>query len=72
MSEVDYNDVQGLLRFGFGKMKEATYALLRVRNAAAARAWLRSAPVTSAEAMAPPPSTALQVAFTAAGLTSLG
>ncbi|MGZ5021785.1 MAG: Dyp-type peroxidase [Chthoniobacterales bacterium] len=72
MSEVDYSDVQGLLRFGFGKMKEATYALLRVRNAAAARAWLRSAPVTSAEAMAPPPSTALQVAFTAAGLTSLG
>src|SRR5262249_33263103 len=38
----------------------------------AARAWLRSAPVTSAITMSPPPSTALQVAFTADGLTNLG
>ena len=72
MTPVDYNDVQGLVRFGFGKMTEASYALLRIRNASAARAWLRNAPITSAVAMNPPPSTALQVAFTADGLTSLG
>ncbi len=72
MTPVDYSDVQGLVRFGFGKMTEASYALLRIRNTAAARAWLRSAPITSAVAMNPPPSTALQVAFTADGLTSLG
>ena len=29
---VDYADVQGLVRFGYGKMKEASYALLRVRR----------------------------------------
>ena len=70
-SEIDYCDVQGLVRFGYGRMKGASYALLRVRNVAAARAWLRSAHITSAEALKLPPSTALQVAFTASGLRAL-
>ncbi len=52
-NELDYGDVQGLVRFGYGKMKEASYVHLRVRDAAAARAWLRDAPVTSAVAMTP-------------------
>jgi len=71
-SEVDYGDVQGLVRFGYGKMKEASYVHLRVKDGTAARAWLRNAPVTSAVAMTRPPSTAMQVAFTAAGLEALG
>jgi deferrochelatase/peroxidase EfeB len=71
-SQVDYGDVQGLVRFGYGKMKEASYVHLRVKDVAAARAWLRNAPVTSAVAMTPPPPTAMQVAFTAAGLEALG
>ncbi len=68
----DYSDVQGLLRFGYGRLIKATYALLRVKNAAAARAWLRTAPVSNAMMMNPPPATALQVAFTAPGLRALG
>ncbi|MEO8439729.1 MAG: peroxidase [Spartobacteria bacterium] len=71
-SEVDYGDVQGLVRFGYGKMVEASYALLRVRNPAAARAWLRAASVSSGVAMDPPPTTALQIAFTAYGLAQIG
>lgn len=71
-SELDYGDMQGLVRFGYGKMKEASYALLRVRDATAARSWLRTANVTSAATMNPPPSTAMQVAFTAPGLEALG
>jgi deferrochelatase/peroxidase EfeB len=71
-NKFDYADVQGLVRFGYGKMKGASYALLRVKDATAARAWLRAAGITTAEAMNPPPSTALQVAFTAAGLKALG
>jgi deferrochelatase/peroxidase EfeB len=70
--ELDYGDVQGLVRFGYKRMTEAAYLLLRVRDAAAARAWLRSAPVTSATTLDPPPTTALQVAFTASGLKALG
>jgi Dyp-type peroxidase family len=71
-SAVDYADVQGLVRFGYRKMTQAAYVLVRVKSASAARAWLRSAPVTSAVTMNPPPQTALHVAFTSAGLKALG
>jgi deferrochelatase/peroxidase EfeB len=70
-SSVDYSDVQGLVRFGFAKMTEACFFLLQIRNAAAARAWLRNAPVTTAVEMNPPPRTALQIAFTRQGLQEL-
>ena len=70
--DLDYADVQGLVRYGYGRMKKARYELLRVKDLAAARAWLRSAKITSAVAMEPPPKTALQVAFTAPGLRKLG
>jgi deferrochelatase/peroxidase EfeB len=72
MSEVDYADVQGLLRFGYGHMTSASYALVRVKSATAAKAWLRSAPVTTALAQKPPPKTAMNIAFTAPGLQALG
>lgn len=71
-SMVDYADVQGLVRFGYGRMTSASYALVRVKNVAAAKAWLRAAPVTNAAEKKPPPTTALQIAFTAPGLTQLG
>jgi Dyp-type peroxidase family len=71
-SMVDYADVQGLVRFGYGRMTSASYALVRVKNVAAAKAWLRAAPVTNAVEQKPPPSAALQIAFTAPGLAKLG
>ena len=71
-AELEYQDVQGLVRFGFGKMTRAAYVLARIKNPTAARSWLRSAPITSAEAMSPPPSVAMQVAFTADGLAAMG
>ena len=72
MSPVDYADVQGLLRFGYGRMTNASYMLVRVKNADAAKAWLRLAPVTTAVAQKPPPKTAMNIAFTAPGLRALG
>src|ERR1700746_3234913 len=72
MSQVDYADVQGLLRFGYGQMTSASYTLVRIKNAHAAKTWLRSAPVTSAVALKPPPKTAMNIAFTAPGLRALG
>src|SRR4029453_10666614 len=72
MSEVDYADVQGLVRFGYGHMTSASYALVRVKNRDAAKAWLRSASVTTAVTQKPPPKTALNIAFTAPGLGALG
>lgn len=70
-SLIDFRDVQGLVRFGYGHHKEACYLLLRIRDAAAARTWCGTAPVATAEVQANPPSTALQVAFTYAGLRRL-
>ena len=72
MSRVDYADVQGLVRFGYGHLRGASYVLVRVKNIDAAKAWLRSAPVTTAVAQKPPPTTAMNIAFTAPGLRALG
>jgi deferrochelatase/peroxidase EfeB len=71
-NSVDESDIQGLVRFGHAHMTEACYLLLRIRDAAAARAWIASAPVTTAVKSPGKPATALQVAFTAAGLRALG
>ena len=68
---IDFSDVQGLLRFAYKHHTEGAFALLRVRNRAAARAWLAAAPVGTA-ARGPLPPTVLQVAFTAPGLQALG
>ena len=70
--QVDFGDVQGVVRFGYKRLTEATYALVRVKGLAAAKAWLRTAPVASASLKEPPPSSALQIAFTASGLETLG
>jgi deferrochelatase/peroxidase EfeB len=72
VNPVDARDVQGLAAFGYGKLLEARYLLLRIRDAQAARAWIASAPVSTSEYRDPPPATALQIAFTPAGLRALG
>ena len=69
---VDYGDLQGLVRFGHGKLTEACFFLLEVADRDAACRWLQNAPVTSAEKADPRPTTALQVAFTWQGLQALG
>lgn len=71
-SLVDFADVQGLVRFAYKNLAKACYALVRIRNVPAARAWLRSVPVSNAVKLDSPPTTALQVAFTAEGLRELG
>jgi deferrochelatase/peroxidase EfeB len=71
-TSVDPKDVQGLVRFGYGKLTEARYLLLRIRDAAAARAWCAAAEVSTAEYRDPPPPVALHVAFTAQGLRRMG
>jgi hypothetical protein len=71
-SEVDFADVQGLVRFGYGRLRAASYALARIKSVEAARSWLRSAPVANAMERKPGPTTALQVAFTVEGLRELG
>jgi Dyp-type peroxidase family len=70
-TQIDFGDVQGLVRFGYKRLTEARYALVRVKSVPAAKAWLRAAPVASASVKEPPPSSALHIAFTASGLETL-
>lgn len=72
VTPVDFSDVQGLLRFGYRSLTEASFLLLRIRDAAAARRWLATAPVANAVEQATAPSTALHLAFTHEGLAALG
>ncbi len=68
---VELDDMQGLVRFGYKHLTEACFFLLRVKDPAAARAWLAQAPITRAVKVDPLPQTALQVAFTSEGLRAL-
>jgi Dyp-type peroxidase family len=69
---VEFRDIQGLVRFAYNKLTEASFLLLKISNATAARAWLQSAPISTAEELSLPPLTALQVAFTREGLQAIG
>ena len=69
---VDFSDIQGIVRFGYGSLTEASFFLLRIREAEAARAWLATAPISTAVECKTAPNTAMQVAFTADGLRALG
>src|SRR6185312_9373045 len=73
---VDRDDIQGLLRSGYGHHLEACFLLLRIRDREAARAWLVGAPVTSAAMVERPagplPETVLQLALSSEGLRALG
>jgi deferrochelatase/peroxidase EfeB len=69
---VEFDDVQGLLRFAYKHHTEASFLLLRIRDPAAARSWIAQAPVTNAMALEHPPSTVLQLAFSYEGLRALG
>jgi len=71
---VELEDIQGLVRFAYGHLKQACFLLLRVKEQKqdAARAWLAQLPVTSAVDASPAPARALQVALTCEGLRALG
>src|SRR5664279_1240755 len=69
---VDFRDIQGLVRFGYNALTEASFLLLKIREVTAARAWLKTAPISTAEELSRPPLTALQIAFTREGLQAIG
>ncbi|EPX77146.1 Dyp-type peroxidase [Litoreibacter arenae] len=68
MTKVDFDDMQGLVRFGHGRLVEAEFLLLKVADRNAARAWLFDAPIASAATQSTLPDSALQIAFSAEGL----
>jgi Dyp-type peroxidase family len=79
----DYDDIQGILSSGFGRLEEACFLLLRVADQTEAKAWLAAVVeehgdeklpyrVTHAGHLESYQKQALQIAFTAQGLRKLG
>ncbi len=73
-TEFEFDDVQGIVHFAHAHMVETCFLLLKIRDTALAKQWLAQAPVTTAvkSPQRSRPETALQIAFTAAGLQKLG
>lgn len=66
-------DIQAIVDRGFGSLAGASYLLVRVSDGPAARAWLRTLPVTSvADAKGTRLDRVVQLAFSAPGLEALG
>lgn len=72
MGEPAWDDIQGIVRFGHGRLNEARFLLLEVKSAELACNWLEHCPVTNAAKADPLPDFAMQVAFTSSGLLALG
>ena len=70
----ELDDIQALVRSGFGSLGAARYILLRVAQADRARAWLGTlAPTRASQVGGTEEITrVLQIAFTCAGLQQLG
>ena len=71
-ASIEFEDIQGIVRFGHGKLRSAAFLLLTIREPHLAKQWLAKAPVTTAATHAPQPERALQIAFTSRGLSKLG
>src|SRR6185369_14753736 len=69
---VEFDDIQGLVRFGYKHHTEAAFLLLCVRDRDAARRWLATVPVSTAATIEPPPEIAIQVALSAEGMRAIG
>ncbi len=70
--QMEFEDVQGIVRFAYNHLKRAGFLLLQVKNREAAREWLKTAPVTNAVKLVPPPKRTLQIALSSQGLGALG
>ena len=71
-SKITFDDLQGLLRYGHGALKDSCFLLLNIADADAAKQWLETAPFSNAVKTKEPAVTALQIAFSVQGLRELG
>jgi Dyp-type peroxidase family len=69
---VPLDDVQGIILRGYELLDEATFLLLTIDDAAAARTWLRNIVGRLTSARAKPDQEAINLAFTYRGLLKLG
>lgn len=68
----EFDDIQGLVKTGYGPLKAAAYRLLWVEDAAAARAWLQTFRPTTMGDLQTRVTDARHLALSAPGLRALG
>lgn len=71
-SDCNFDDMQGLLNFGYRSLTDTCFLLLNVNDIEAAKQWLANLPVSNAVPATPGPDKAVQIAFSAAGLRQFG
>lgn len=69
---LETSDIQGLLVAGYRRLRAARYLLLRVEDSVMVKTWLADLAARITNASAPVTTTAVNVAFTYAGLEALG
>jgi Dyp-type peroxidase family len=69
---LELDDIQGLVARGYGRLRAARFLLLRIDDPAAARRWLAALAGELTPGSADPHDSSVQVAFSYAGLASLG
>ena len=72
MTDVELDDIQGLVARGYADLKVARYILLRIDDPASARSWLRDQLQAVSPAPLRPTDSALNIALSADGLARLG
>ena len=69
---IDFDDIQALARFGHGHLLQSRFLLLTIHNVVQAGKWLQQLPISCASTQPRRPESAVQLAFTAAGIQQLG
>lgn len=72
LRDIEFSDMQALVRFGHGHLKDSRFLLLHIKDRTKAGAWLSQEPFSSAQPIQTLPETAMQIAFTYTGLSTLG
>jgi Dyp-type peroxidase family len=71
MEQIDLDDIQGIIARGYGNLTSACYVLLEIRDPASAKRWLGTLTGKITRGDEKPEDSALNVAFTSAGLRKL-
>ena len=72
LSILELDDIQGIIRRGYGDMYHANFLLLEITDAEPAKRWLAGLDGTITDGENKPPDDRLNIAFTYAGLDQLG
>ena len=68
MATLELNDIQGIIRRGYGDMYHACFVLLEITDAGAAKHWLRELVGAITDGENKPPEGRLNIAFTFAAI----